>query len=61
MCLSILISGLNYDLPGNMIAQISENVWDIATGRYLLIPRGSRLIGTYDNPISYDQSRVLVI
>ena len=44
-----------------MIAQVSENVWDTATGRYLLIPRGSRLIGTYDNQISYGQSRVLVM
>ncbi len=57
----VLISGLNSDLPGNMIAQVSENVWDSATGRYLLIPRGSRLIGTYDNQISYGQSRVLVL
>ena len=57
----VLISGLNSDLPGNMIAQVSENVWDTATGRYLLIPRGSRLIGTYDNQISYGQSRVLVL
>lgn len=57
----VLISGLNSDLPGNMIAQVSENVWDTATGRYLLIPRGSRIIGTYDNQISYGQSRVLVM
>ncbi|MBR2209413.1 MAG: hypothetical protein IJ859_11450 [Synergistaceae bacterium] len=57
----VLISGLNSDLPGNMIAQVSENVWDTATGKYLLIPRGSRLIGTYDNQISYGQSRVLVM
>ena len=57
----VLISGLNSDLPGNMIAQVSENVWDTATGRFLLIPRGSRLIGTYDNQNSYGQSRVLVM
>ena len=57
----VLISGLNSDLPGNMIAQVSENVWDTATGRYLLIPRGSRLIGTYDNQVTYGQSRVLVM
>ncbi len=57
----VLISGLNSDLPGNMIAQISENVWDTTTGRYLLIPRGSRLIGTYDNQVAYGQSRVLVM
>ena len=57
----VLISGLNSDLPGNAIAQVSENVWDTATGRYLLIPRGTRLIGTYDNQISYGQNRALVI
>ena len=57
----VLISGLNSDLPGNMIAQISENVWDTTTGKYLLIPRGSRLIGTYDNQVAYGQSRVLVM
>ncbi|MCR4818845.1 MAG: hypothetical protein K5841_07820 [Fretibacterium sp.] len=57
----VLISGLNSDLPGNLIGQVSENVWDTATGRYLLIPRGSRLIGTYDNQISYGQNRALVV
>ena len=57
----VLISGLNSDLPGNLIAHVSENVWDTATGHYLLIPRGSRLIGTYDNQIAYGQSRALVI
>ena len=58
---SVLISGLNSDLPGNAIAQVSENVWDTATGRFLLIPRGSRLVGTYDNQITYGQNRALVI
>lgn len=57
----VLISGLNSDLPGNMVAQISENVWDTVSGRCLLIPRGSKVIGTYDNQVSYGQSRVLVI
>ena len=57
----VLISGLNSDLPGNLIAHVSENVWDTSTGHYLLIPRGSRLIGSYDNQIAYGQSRALVI
>ena len=57
----VLISGLNSDLPGNATAQVSENVWDTATGKYLLIPRGSRLVGTYDNQITYGQNRALVI
>ena len=56
----VLISGLNSDLPGNITAQISENIYDTVTGRYLLVPRGSKLIGMYDNQISYGQSRVLV-
>ena len=57
----VLISGLNSDLPGNLIAHVSENVWDTSTGHYLLIPRGSRLIGSYDNQIAYGQNRALVI
>ncbi|MBQ9403909.1 MAG: TrbI/VirB10 family protein, partial [Synergistaceae bacterium] len=57
----VLISGINSDLPGNIIAQVSENVYDTATGRYLLVPRGSRLIGTYDHQISTGQNRVLVV
>lgn len=57
----VLISGLNSDLPGNIIAQVSENVWDTVSGRMLLIPRGSRLIGTYDSHITYGQNRALVI
>ena len=57
----VLISGINSDLPGNIIGQVSENVYDTATGRYLLVPRGSRLIGRYDHQISAGQNRVLVI
>ncbi len=57
----VLISGLNSDLPGNAIGQVSENVWDTATGRYLLIPRGSRVIGNYDNQVTYGQNRALVV
>lgn len=57
----VLISGLNSDLPGNAIGQVSENVWDTATGNYLLIPRGSRLVGTYDNQVTYGQNRALVV
>ena len=55
-----LISGVNSDLPGQIIAQISRNVYDTATGRHLLIPQGSRLVGSYDSNVVYGQSRVLV-
>ncbi|MBQ7151412.1 MAG: hypothetical protein IJR94_04065 [Synergistaceae bacterium] len=58
---SVLITGLNSDLPGNLIGQVSENVWDTATGKYLLIPRGTRIIGEYDSQIAYGQNRALVI
>jgi type IV secretory pathway VirB10-like protein len=56
----VMISGINSDLPGMIIAQVRENVYDSATGRHLLIPQAARLIGTYDNGVSMGQSRVLV-
>lgn len=57
---AILISGVNSDLPGQIMAQVAQNVYDTATGRHLLIPQGSRLVGTYASGIAYGQSRVLV-
>ena len=56
-----LITGLNSDLPGLVTAQVTENVYDSITGRTLLIPQGSRLVGSYDNVIAFGQSRVLVV
>jgi type IV secretion system protein VirB10 len=56
----VLISGVNSDLPGQIIAQVRRNVYDTATGRHLLIPAGARLIGTYDSSVAMGQSRVLV-
>jgi type IV secretion system protein VirB10 len=56
----VMIGGINSDLPGQIIGQVSENVWDTATGRHLLIPQGSRLLGTYSNEVTRGQSRVLV-
>jgi len=55
-----LISGINSDLPGQIIGQFSQNVYDTATGRYLLIPQGSRLVGSYSNNVAYGQSHVLI-
>ncbi|MBN8646415.1 MAG: hypothetical protein J0L55_00565 [Caulobacterales bacterium] len=57
---AIMIGGLNSDLPGQIIAQVSENVYDTKTGKHLLIPQGSRLVGAYDNGVTTGQSRVLV-
>jgi type IV secretion system protein VirB10 len=56
-----LVTGLNSDLPGQVIAQVTENVYDTPTGAHLLIPQGSRLIGRYDSVIAYGQSRALVV
>lgn len=57
---STLITGINSDLPGDIFAQVKEDVYDTATGRYLLIPKGTRLYGMYDSQIAYAQERLLV-
>lgn len=57
---AIMISGIVSDLPGQVMAQVSTNVYDSPTGRHLLIPQGTRLVGTYDNQIAYGQRRVLM-
>jgi type IV secretion system protein VirB10 len=56
-----LITGLNSDLPGMVVAQVTENVFDTVTGRTLLIPQGSRLIGSYDSVVAFGQSRALLV
>ena len=56
-----LVTGLNSDLPGFVIAQVTENIFDTVSGRYLLLPQGSRLIGKYDNVVAFGQERALVI
>ncbi|WP_243841255.1 TrbI/VirB10 family protein [Novosphingobium sp. PhB55] len=56
-----LITGLNSDVPGMVVAQVTQNVFDSATGQVLLIPQGARLIGNYDSMVAYGQSRALVV
>lgn len=56
-----LITGLNSDLPGRITAQVSQNVYDSATGYRLLIPQGAKLFGHYDSKVSFGQERVLVV
>ena len=56
----IMISGINSDLPGQIIAQVSQNVYDTATGRHLLIPQGTRLVGSYDSFVAVGQERAMV-
>ena len=56
-----LITGLNSDLPGMVLAQVTENVRDSATGRAILIPQGARLIGDYDSVVAFGQRRALLV
>jgi type IV secretory pathway VirB10-like protein len=55
-----LITGMNSDLPGQVVGQVRENVYDTVSGNYLLIPQGSRLLATYDSAVTFGQERVLV-
>ena len=57
---AVLIGGINSDLPGPVLAQVSENVFDSASGRSMLIPQGSRLVGAYQSAGSYGQQRVQI-
>ncbi|CDZ42341.1 Conjugal transfer protein TrbI [Neorhizobium galegae bv. officinalis] len=56
-----LITGINSDLPGRITAQVSQNIYDSASGHRLLIPQGTKLFGRYDSKVSFGQSRVLVV
>ena len=56
-----LITGLRSDLPGLVTAQVTENTYDTATGRLLLIPQGARLIGSYDSVVAFGQKRALIV
>nr|WP_232478906.1 TrbI/VirB10 family protein [Roseomonas rosulenta] len=56
-----LLTGLRSDLPGQITAQVTANVFDSPTGRHLLVPQGARLIGAYDSRISFGQRRILLV
>jgi type IV secretion system protein VirB10 len=56
-----LVTGLNSDLPSEVIAQTTTPIFDSVTGQILLVPQGSRLIGSYDSVIAFGQSRALVV
>ncbi|MBF0482505.1 MAG: conjugal transfer protein TrbI [Desulfovibrionaceae bacterium] len=57
---AVMISGINSELPGQIVAQVSRNVLDTADGKHLLIPQGAKLYGVYDSRTVYGQSRVLI-
>jgi len=56
-----LVSGIRSELPGLITAQVTQNVYDSPSGRYLLLPQGSRLIGEYDNGVGFGQRRILLV
>jgi len=55
-----LISGINSSLPGQIMAQVSQNIYDSPVGKWRLIPQGSRLVGTYSSEVEFGQARVLI-
>ena len=56
-----LVTGIKSDLPGDVIATVTEPVYDTATGKFLLIPQGSRILGRYNSQVSFGQSRVQMV
>lgn len=56
-----LIAGIRSDLPGQITAQVTENVYDSPTGKILLVPQGTRVIGQYDNAVGFGQRRILLV
>ena len=56
-----LITGIRSDLPGQVTAQVTEHVYDSPTGKYLLIPQGSKLIGVYDSQVAFGQDRIHLV
>lgn len=55
-----MISGINSEIPGQIVAQVSQDIFDTPTGRHRLVPQGSKLIGRYDHHVLMGQSRLLV-
>ncbi|WP_426811719.1 TrbI/VirB10 family protein (plasmid) [Pseudomonas sp. WOUb67] len=56
----VMLSGINSDLPGQIMAQVSQDVYDTATGKYLLIPQGTRMVGSYSSDVGFGQEGVLI-
>ena len=57
---AVLITGITSDAPAQVLAQVAQNVYDTATGRYLLIPQGARVLGDYSTSVHYGQSRIAI-
>ncbi len=57
----LLLTALNSDLPGQILGQVSQNIFDTVTGNHLLLPQGTKVIGEYDSRVVYGQERVLIV
>ena len=57
----LMLTGINSDLPGQIVGQVSQNIYDSVMGRYLLLPQGAKVVGLYDSKVTYGQERVLVV
>ena len=57
---AVLITGINTDLPGDIIARVTSNVYSSQTGQFLLIPQGTLLFASYNSSVSYAQNRVQI-
>lgn len=57
----VLLTGINSELPGEIVGQVAENVRDTASGRFVLVPQGTRVVGRYDFQVAYGQERVQVV
>ncbi len=58
---AVLLTGVNSDLPGELIAQVRFPVYNSLTAHQVLIPAGTKIIGRYDAQIAYGQERVLIV
>ena len=56
----VLLSGVNSDLPGQVQAQVTSDVFDTPYGRHVLIPKGSKIIGQYASAPLMGQERVML-
>jgi type IV secretion system protein VirB10 len=56
-----LVTGINSDLPGQVIAAVTEPVYDTVTGKDVLVPQGARLLGQYDAQVAFGQRRILLV
>lgn len=61
MIAAALVTGIKSNLPGDVIATVTEPINDTATGKFLLIPQDSRILGRYNSQVSYGQSRVQMV